>query len=307
MKELVALFAALGITAGSAVAETPAKRGEAWLGGLHADISEDLGDGKPLVVQVHVPLCDNNIIRCGKGGLGDGKNPKRNLYWATSGGFVGWFGARRSKWTEVYGEVGEKGSDILEVRVWKRRFRTSRKLEGAAIGKKFDVYVVAYAWRGSAIRDAMDAYTVDLYGGDARVIELEDGTEVRAGGEAQVVSFVGHNGWMDYPDYDFAKVAARTKTKSKRRKGTIAVACITEDYLAGDVADEKRVPLLFTRWLLFAGAHSFEGAVTALAQGKNLAGIRRAAINNYARGQGKKASRVGGAFTNPSDKRWKNL
>lgn len=45
-----------------------------------------------------------------------------------------------------------------------------------------------------------------------------------------------------------------------------------------ELASERRVPLLMTRDDLFAGAHSFEGAVTAFTRG--------------------------GAFTNPSGRRW---
>ena len=309
MKELCSAFAftACLLFSQFATADTKAsEQGDRWLTDLQGDISKDLAAGKPLIVHVHVPLCDNNIIRCGSRGLGDGDSLKRNLYWATSGGFVGWFGRRGSKWKEVHRAADpEKG--VLEVRVWRRTFKTPKNFDREAIGKKFDAYVVAYAWRGSKIRNAMDAYTQDLYGGDARVVELDDGTELRAGGEAQVVSFVGHNGWMDVADYDFDAVAKKSAKKSVRRKGTIAVACITEDYLAADVSAPKRVPLLMTRWLLFAGAHSFEGAFSALAQGKKLAGIRKAAIKSYATGQGKKFGKVSGAFTNPADKRWKNL
>ena len=63
-------------------------------------------------------------------------------------------------------------------------------------------------------------------------------------------------------------------------------------------------PLVMTTSFMFAGAHSFEGAVTAFAQGRSLARIRTAAATNHARGQGKTLKRVRGAFTNPSHKRW---
>lgn len=267
---------------------------DAWLVDLHEEVAADLAAGKPLVVQVHVPLCDNDILRCGGHGLGDGDTPRTNLYWATTGGFVGWFGRRGSGWKQVH--VGRADGDVLEVRVWKKR--VSGRVRG------FDVYVVAYAWRGKAIRSAMDAYTRDLWGGEARVIELPGGTTIRAGGEAHVVAYTGHNGWMDVSDYDFAKVASGAKA-SGRRKGTIAVACITEDYLAADVSAPERVPLLMTRTLLFAGAHSVEGAISEFAAGGTLESIRRAAIRAYARGQGKTEARVGSAFTNPSHRRWK--
>lgn len=277
---------------------------ERWLGELHVDVASDLVAGKPLVVHAHVPLCDNEIIWCGNPRLGDGDSTKTNLYWATSGGFVGWFTRRRgSGWRQVHASAGP--GNVLEVRVWRRRFSPSGGLRAAGVDKPFDAYVVAFAWRGGAIREAMDAYTRDLYGGDPTVIELDDGTEVRAGGAAHIVSYVGHNGWMDVRRYDFAGVAAGAATPSRRVKGTIAIACITEDYLVPAVPAASRVPLLMTRSLMFAGAHGFEGAVTALAQGRDLAAIRRAAAQSYGRGQGKPYWVVSRLFTNPAHSTWK--
>ena len=90
------------------------------------------------------------------------------------------------------------------------------------------------------------------------------------------------------------------------RRGAIAIACITEDYLVPAVPSDRRVPLLFTRSLLFAGAHALEGAVTAFAEGASLSGVREGAVRAYAAGQGKPLPRVRAAFTNPADRRWKS-
>ena len=59
----VGLVAAATLALGSA----PARAGveDRWLDGLTARIVADLSAGKPLVVEVHVPLCDNTILRCG--------------------------------------------------------------------------------------------------------------------------------------------------------------------------------------------------------------------------------------------------
>src|SRR3954467_14215609 len=62
-----------------------------WLDDLTDRVIADLAAGKPLVVEVHVPLCDNPIIRCGNPKLGDGDNPETNLYWSTTPGFGEWF------------------------------------------------------------------------------------------------------------------------------------------------------------------------------------------------------------------------
>jgi hypothetical protein len=298
---LPALVLAIWLAPMSARAEGDA---DAWLDGLYQRIAADLGAGRPLVVHAHVPLCSNDIIRCGGHGLGDGDNPDTNLYWSTSGGFRGWFRRKGSGWTLVKRHRPDEGA-VLEEMVWRRRVTPSAAWRRRGVDRPFDVYVVAWAWRGSAIDDALEAYVADLYGSKPRPVGLPDGVELAAGGAAQVVAFVGHNRWMDRPPYDWKK-AEKRGGQPAAVKGTIAVACKTADYLAGDVPAASRVPLLMTTDFLFAGAHSFEGAVRALSGGEGLKAIRSAAARAYAEGQGKPVGRVGYAFTNPSDpRRWR--
>ncbi len=273
---------------------------ERWLDALYDEMAPELAAGKPLVVQVHVPLCDNDVLRCGRGRLGDGEDADGNLYWATSGGFRGWFGRKGSPWRLVH-HMSAPEDDVIEIRVWRRRVPPGPALRARGIKKPVPVYVVAYAWRGESIARAMSAYAADLFGGRARRIALPGGEVLAAGGAARLVAFVGHNGWMDVTDFTWPRTA-----RGAARKATIAVACITEDYLVPAVPGEKRVPLLFTRSLLFAGAHAFEGAVSAFAEGQSLAGVRESAVRAYAAGQGKPLPRVRAAFTNPADRKWKN-
>ena len=273
---------------------------ERWLDGLYDEMAPELAAGKPLVVQVHVPLCDNDVLRCGRGRLGDGEDADGNLYWATSGGFRGWFGRKGSPWRLVHRVLAPE-EDVIEIRVWRRRVSPGPALRARGIKKPVPVYVVAYAWRGESIARAMSAYAADLFGGPARRIALPDGEVLAAGGAARLVAFVGHNGWMDVTDFAWPRTSGKAA-----RKATIAVACITEDYLVPAVPDARRVPLLFTRSLLFAGAHAFEGAVSAFAEGQSLAGIREGAVRAYAAGQGRSLPRVRAAFTNPADRKWTN-
>jgi hypothetical protein len=283
---------------GTASAQS-AKVAESWLDRLYDQVAPDLAGGAPLVVQVHVPLCDNDVLRCGNGRLGDGEDPDRNLYWATSGGFRGWFGRKGSGWKQVHLARAPE-TDVIEIRVWKRRASPGSALRKRGVTTSFPVYVVAHAWRGEAIGRAMAAYAADLFGRAPRKVTLAGGEVLEAGGAARLVAFVGHNGWMDVDSFDWP---ADTQT---RRKGTIAIACITEDYLVPAVPHARRVPLLFTRSLLFAGAHAFEGAVSAFAEGKSLDGIREGAVRAYAAGQDKPLPRVRAAFTNPADRKWEN-
>jgi hypothetical protein len=293
---LIALVCAL--PALSAAGETE----DSWLAGLQDAVAADLLAGKPLVVQVHVPLCSNEILRCG--GLGDGDNPAKNLYWEPSGAFLGWFNRKGSGWKQVLVlPSGAVAADVLDVRVWKKTQSPGGALKARGVTARFDVYVVAWAWRGTKIDDTVAAFVADTLDDAPRSVTLADGTVIDAGGAARIVAIVGHNRWMDYESFDWAtRKAAATGT---RQKGIIAEACHTAAYLAAPLSGPTRIPLMMTADYLYAGAHAFEGAVSSFARGEGYKAIRLAAAQSYADGEEKDVKKVGGAFTNPGDKRWK--
>jgi hypothetical protein len=296
----VVLSVVLGVTvmAGTADARPAEDReeAEAGLARLHDRVAADVTAGRPLVVEVHVPLCDNRVLRCGNGRLGDGDEPGRNLYWGTSGGFKGWFGRKGSGWREL-GRLGPDG-EILETRIWATKVTARGALRARGVRGQVEVIVIARAWRGTSIEQAMKAYAADLFGDEARHVQVGD-RAIAGGGAAHLVAFVGHNGWMDVASFDWPAGEATAV------KGTVAIACLTEDYLAGPVPSPRRVPLLMTRSLLFAGAHGFEGAVSAFARGEDLRQIHLGAARAYAAGQDKPVARAFAAFTNPAARTWR--
>jgi hypothetical protein len=292
MKSLALAMFLIALAASPVRAATPQS--------LRERVDADVVAGRPIVVHVVVPLCEQSIIHCGNDRLGDGERPDRNLYWNTSGGFRGWFGRKSSGWSQVL--LDKPGGEVLERRVWRRR--VVRQLESGR-RKTATVYVVADAWRGKSITDAIDHYAASLLGTHAVKVELEDGTILQAGGAAHVVGYVGHNGWMDIPPYDWKGRIARHRSEKSPAKGAIAVACISAPYVAGAFDASHVEPLLMTTSLMFAGAHSFEGAVNAFARGAGLAQVRHEAAANHAAGQGKRLKQVIGMFTNPASKSWR--
>jgi hypothetical protein len=295
------LVFALGLISASARADTDP---QAWFGTLTDRVAADLAAGKPLVIQAHVPLCSNEIISCGNKKLGDGNAPDTNLYWITDEGFVGWFGRRGSGWKQVLkgGGAAAGDDDVLEVRVWTRELATPSAWKKRAKGlpAKFSIFVVAFAWRGEAIDRGLAAYWNDLYGTGTRTIELADHTKLVAGGAAQIVSYVGHNRLYDVPEPDWAKL----ERKDAPVRGTIAIACNTGPFMAQHVPAATRVPLIFTNDFLMASAGAFEGAVLSFASGGDYRAIRVATAHGYAVAGNHDEKKIGGVFTNPSDRRW---
>lgn len=256
---------------------------DAWLTGLTDRVIADVAAGKPLVVEVHVPLCDNSIIRCGNAKLGNGDNPATNLYWATTPGFGRWFARKGGGWTEVEVETKQTGDkDVLERRTYRRTIATPAAWRKRGAPKRYMLEVVIRAWRGSAIDRALAAYAADLSG---------------SGTSAQLVAFVGHNRLMDVDEFAWP-------APGRDVKGTIAIACATAPYMKTPVSAATRVPLLMTTDLLFANAAPLEASVLAFARGGSYSQIRRDAATAYAAVQKRPVQKVIGAFTNPGDRRW---
>ena len=286
-----------------------------WLGALVDRVIADTAAGRPMVVQVHAPLCEQSIIPCGNARLGDGESLRTNLYWATTAGFGRWFGRSGGGWKRVLewreGETGDP--EVLSVMVYRRTIATAAAWRKRGAPKSFTLYVVIHGWRGTAIDRALKAYARELAGLDERLVQLGAATTtaraataattselelVRAGGGAHLVAYSGHNRLMDYP------AAYAWPAPGSRPIGAIAVACHTASYMATQVSSAMRVPLLMTRDFLFANAAPVEGVILAFARGGGYAELRRAAAEAYAGVQKKETRRVFGAFTNPADRRW---
>jgi hypothetical protein len=271
-----------------------------WLAGLTDRVVEDLAAGKPLVAEVHVPLCDNSIIACGNAKLGDGDNPDTNLYWSTTPGFGAWFARRGSGWKRALKLRGAAtgNADIVAVEVYRKQVTAPAAWVKRGAPKKFALAIVIHGGRGKAIDAALAAYARDVSGGPARVVELDDHTTLSAGGAAQLVSWVGHNRLMDVDKYSWPKPGAKVT-------GTIAIACHTAAYMEAEVSASTRVPLLMTRDLLFSNAAPFEAVLLAFVEGAGYARMRADATAAYAGVQKRPVEKMRGVFTNPSDRRWK--
>jgi len=281
---------------------------ETWLSALEGDVRADIAEGRPVVVQAHVALCDNSMIHCGGGGRGDGDDLARNLYWATSEGLVGWMNRPGSGWTQELRTSGEMigEPEVLEIRAWRRTLPVPHSWSGPGTPATFVVHVVGFAWRGTAIDHALAEYLTDVFHNRPRIVTVRDPAEGRpialaAGGRARLVAWVGHNRLMDRAP-DWAGLARNPETNF--RKGTLAIACYSASYLRDKLSAPTRVPLLMTASLVMASSAAFESGVMAFLQGGDLRAIRERGAAGYAEGQHRPPASLRRAFTNPSDNRW---
>jgi hypothetical protein len=273
-------------------------RADDALDAVYDRIAVDAKAGRPIVAEVHVGLCENRILRCGGHGLGDGDDPDRNLYWGTSGGLRGWMGRNGSGWKRVAEDRGD-GERVLEQIIWRRTVAPDGALRVRGVTKPFSLYVVARAWRGVKMDLAIAAYAEDLLGAQPRAAPPVEGVDLPTGGRAHLVAYVGHNRWMDRPDFRFP-----ARDPASPKKATIAVACYSAAYLGRVIDAAGDAPILLTKDFLFAGSHAMDGALRAFAAGASLESIRVAGANAYADGERKTFAHVQSAFVNAGDRRW---
>src|SRR5256885_3961467 len=99
-----------------------------------------------LVVHVTVALCDNKhqgIVPV-PAAIGNGQDPRNNLYWGADYGVKSWF-VRHEKWEQVTA-TGTKPEAVLE------RLVLRKTIDGRV------VYLIADAWDGVKIREATDDF-----------------------------------------------------------------------------------------------------------------------------------------------------
>lgn len=277
------------------------------LDALYDRIAVDLRAGKPLVVTVHVALCDKSIIPCGNRTLGNGDAPARNLYWGGAAGLRAFFDYRRA-YQRIFKDGGD-GKVILERVVYRLRVRRpSAHWRRRGIKGGFEVLVVGLAYRGKQIGRAMAALvaqvsrdeelpaTSKLAGGS---LKLPDGRVIAIGARGHVVGYAGHNHLMDVTDFRWP---SRTR---KRALGYFALACLTAEYLAPQLSKLPAArALLLTRSLMYPGAFTIDGLVRGLADGVGEAEVFRRGADAYAHYQKRPPGRIRFVFTHQGRKRF---
>ena len=194
----------------------------------------------PRVVHVFVALADNEhqgIIPVPKR-LGNGTDPANNLYWGAGYGVKSFF-ARASDWKLLSAGSGPK-LEVLERCVFKHRAQ--------------DVYLVADAYRGDLIKQAIVDFLKAAAGGNAEKITVK-GATFTAGGGASLVAYIGHEGLMDFQLTDLPRKAGSGKRQA------IILACISRSYFAGPLRAAGAEPLLWTTGLMAPEAYTLKSAL----------------------------------------------
>jgi len=229
-----------------------------------------LAQGPPRVVHVFVALADNvnqGIVPV-PAGLGNGLDPGHNLYWGAAGGVKTYF-ARSQDWRLISQGSGPK-AEILERCVFKHRTA--------------NVYLVADAYRGDRIRLAITDFLQAAAGANAEKINVrapatEPDTAIPAGGDASLVAYIGHDGFMDF------ELPSLPRQTNAMRREAIVLACISKTYFAEPLRATGAHPLLWTTGLMAPEAYTLKSALDGWIRNEAPEQIRERAAAAYDRYQ----------------------
>lgn len=212
------------------------------------------------VVHVVVALCDNvhqGIVKVPES-LGNGQQPRTNLYWGAGFGVRTHFD-RAAEWVRQPCERPLEAW-ILERAVWKHRDSA--------------VYLIADAYDGRNIREA----TQDLLryaSGAARGSIAVAGRRIATGGAADLIAYVGHDGLMDFD------LGTTYPAQDRARREAIVLACVSKGYFAGALRPTGATPLLWTTGLMAPEAYTLKAALAGWVAHERPEAIRERAAKAY--------------------------
>lgn len=216
------------------------------------------------VVHVFVALADNQhqgIVPVPTR-LGDGDAPATNLYWGAAFGVKTFF--RSSKDWELVSAGPGPSLAILERCVFKHRTE--------------DVYVVADAYRGSQMREAVTDFLTAASGLDPQslvVKQKETSVTIMTAGGANLVVYVGHDAFMDF---QIKRVVGATATKTRM---VIVLACASKSFFTPYLKDTHATPLLWTTGLMAPEAYTLKAAVDGWIANEDGESVRERAARAY--------------------------
>jgi hypothetical protein len=193
--------------------------------------------------------------------LGNGDDPQHNLYWGSAYGVKAFF-SRSSEWERLACTAKPK-TEILERCVFKYR--------GG------NVYLVADAYRGIEIRQAILDFLESAAGGEADNLSLSraDAPKLPIGGGANLVAYVGHDGLMDF------QLARFPQQKHAGHRDAIMLACASKQFFTDAIRATGAYPLIWTTGLMAPEAYTLKSALDGWIAGETHDQIRDRAAGAY--------------------------
>jgi hypothetical protein len=238
-------------------------------------VRRDLEAGKPLVVEVLVPLCSNDQIWCGSKWAGQPGSLRANIYWGAVFGARTHFQRKAAGWTLL--GLSAVDDVFLERAVFRRH--VPRQRWGLGSGQAVEQIVVLHAVHGSHIDRAVNELYVRAARGSS--LTLSDGSRTRKL-RVHAIGYAGHNRLMDRIPFPPKLPAARP---GDAPIPSFVLACISEKYFSKSLRAVGSEPIVMTRSLMAPEGYVVDAVVKGLGDNESIAGVRQRAVAAYAKWQ----------------------
>lgn len=191
-------------------------------------------------IHVFVALCDNinqGIVPV-PAKLGNGQNPKTNLYWGALYGVKTHF--RRSTDWQLLKSIPSNDKRILERVLFKHRTSNTYLLADAYDGKYIKECTIDF------LKAASGNFVTTVNNGDACL---------KFGDESGLLSYIGHDGLMEF---DLQETFV---LKDKKVRDAIILACFSQGYFGPYLSQTKANPLVWSTGLMAPEAYTLKWAI----------------------------------------------
>jgi hypothetical protein len=192
-------------------------------------------------IHVVVALCDNQYqgIVPVPAKIGNGQDPANNLYWGCGYGVKTFF-KKQADW-KFLKLIKNPSTQILERLLFKHRDSA--------------IYMIADAYDGKEIKQSTLDFFAYSAGKNKFDIKVDSLTTIKAGGNADLICYVGHDGLMDFT------LGAVFPPVDKKVRQTIALACYSKNFFAQHLKITGAQPLLWSTHLMSPEAYTLDAAI----------------------------------------------
>jgi hypothetical protein len=193
------------------------------------------------VIHVFVALCDNKYqgIVPVPAKIGNGQDPANNLYWGCGFGVKTFFCTHKN-WQLVSDKKSDSGSMVLERLVFKYNAK--------------EIYLVADAYDGRQIKTCTVNFLKSCSGNFSDSARVNNMT-IFCGGASQLVTYIGHDGLMDF------SISETYKAIDSQKREAMIFACISKKYFAQHIKNTGALPVVWTSGLCSPEAYSLAAAL----------------------------------------------
>ena len=230
---------------------------------IHQPVSKGLSENTQKTIHVFVALCDNKYqgIVPVPANIGNGQDPGNNLYWGCAFGIRTYF-KNSSKWKLL------KKFSIDSVRMERVIFKHSTA----------GYLLIADAYNGKYIKQCTIDFLESCAGIQKETIEI-DGRPVGIKGNAGLISYIGHDGLMDFQLHE------QFVNKDNVIRKAIILACISKKYFSHYLATTKAIPLVWSTGFMSPEAYTLHDAIESYIKNETSEQICASAAKAYSKYQ----------------------